>query len=56
MVAALSAAARLGIWSRNFSLLEIAVPKITQRLFLTKTGTLTTGQLLCDQTRTRKGG
>lgn len=43
MVAALSAAARLGILIKNVSLLEIA-GKITAMVF-DKTGTLTTGQL-----------
>jgi Cd2+/Zn2+-exporting ATPase len=43
MVAALSAAARLGILVKNISLLEIA-GKITAVIF-DKTGTLTTGQL-----------
>jgi Cd2+/Zn2+-exporting ATPase len=53
MVAALSAAARLGILVKNISLLEIA-GKITAVVF-DKTGTLTTGQLYVTKLEPAKG-
>jgi Cd2+/Zn2+-exporting ATPase len=53
MVAALSAAARLGILVKNVSLLEVA-GKITAIIF-DKTGTLTTGQLYVTKLEPAKG-